>query len=380
EKAVTLSNLLFNSNDDFTSSDDESLSNEDVPDDNFKIYSIPLFEFDDEIISKFVSENSNADIESFFPSPIPNEDSDSHMKEIDLFLTLDDPMPPSIEDDDDSKRDILIHEELLDNYSLSLPENESFRFDIPSSSRPPAKPPDDNIGILNIKMMGDISEQKDVLEDKVKIYSNHLFEFDNEYISSDVNPLFDEVLGDIKDSYVSNLDEPDLFVTPLFDANEDKCFDPGDDVTEIKLLLHCDPSTPKMKNEWKKNLYDTLIDDLMTEDKVFDPGIWMEIFSLTYVRLPFKHRRYLFFTYVIRIFLPYFTYPVDSSFLLSSGSEDTIFDPDIFTFHLEPVASHRSVTFMCFNAYSNFLNESPMEICSSTRFDPNITMIWGESS
>nr|GEV18645.1 hypothetical protein [Tanacetum cinerariifolium] len=27
---------------------------------------------------EFVSENSNADIESFFPSPIPNEDSDSH--------------------------------------------------------------------------------------------------------------------------------------------------------------------------------------------------------------------------------------------------------------------------------------------------------------
>nr|GEY66175.1 hypothetical protein [Tanacetum cinerariifolium] len=30
------------------------------------------------------------------------------------------------------------------------------------------------------------------------------------------------------------------------DANEDKCFDPGDDVDEIELLLHRDPSTPKM--------------------------------------------------------------------------------------------------------------------------------------
>nr|GFC09297.1 hypothetical protein [Tanacetum cinerariifolium] len=56
--------------------------------------------------------------------------------------------------------DILILEELLDNYSLSLPENESFYFDIPSFSRPPAKPPDGNTEILNIKMMGDISEQK----------------------------------------------------------------------------------------------------------------------------------------------------------------------------------------------------------------------------
>nr|GFA47865.1 hypothetical protein [Tanacetum cinerariifolium] len=110
---------------------------------------------------EFVSNNSDPDIESFSPSPIPVEDSDSHMEEIDLSFNLDDPMPPSIEeDDDDSERDILILEELLDNYSLSLPVNESFNFDIPSFSRPPAKPPDGNTGILNIKMMGDISDQK----------------------------------------------------------------------------------------------------------------------------------------------------------------------------------------------------------------------------
>nr|GEW96339.1 hypothetical protein [Tanacetum cinerariifolium] len=91
---------------------------------------------------EFVSKNSNAKIESFYPSPIPIEDSDSLIDEIDLSITLDDPIPPGIEEDDyDSERDILILEELLDNYSLSLLENESFHFDIPSSSRPPAKPP-----------------------------------------------------------------------------------------------------------------------------------------------------------------------------------------------------------------------------------------------
>nr|GEY05355.1 hypothetical protein [Tanacetum cinerariifolium] len=92
---------------------------------------------------EIVSDNSNADIESFFPSPIPNEDSDSHMEEIDLSFNPDNPMPPGIEDDDyDSGRDIPILEELLDNYSLSLYENESYHFDIPSPYRPPAKPPD----------------------------------------------------------------------------------------------------------------------------------------------------------------------------------------------------------------------------------------------
>ncbi|GJY81219.1 reverse transcriptase domain-containing protein [Tanacetum coccineum] len=37
------------------------------------------------------------------------------------------------------------------------------------------------------------------------------------------------------------------------------------------------------------------------------------------------------FTFVIQTFLPYLTYPVDSLFLFSSKSEDTIFDPDIST-------------------------------------------------
>nr|GEV03247.1 hypothetical protein [Tanacetum cinerariifolium] len=55
EKVVTFSNPLFNSNDDFTSSDDESLSDEDVSDSNFKIYLNPLFEFDDEYISSDVN-------------------------------------------------------------------------------------------------------------------------------------------------------------------------------------------------------------------------------------------------------------------------------------------------------------------------------------
>nr|GFC49752.1 hypothetical protein [Tanacetum cinerariifolium] len=73
---------------------------------------------------EFVSDNSNAETESFSPSPIPNEHSDPFMEEIDLFLTPDDLIPPSIEDDDDdSERDILIYEELLDKYSLSLHVN-----------------------------------------------------------------------------------------------------------------------------------------------------------------------------------------------------------------------------------------------------------------
>ncbi|GKD18447.1 hypothetical protein Tco_1207605 [Tanacetum coccineum] len=131
---------------------------------------------------------------------------------------------------------------------------------------------------------------EDVSEDNMKIYSNPLFKFNDKYISNDVNPLFDEVLEDIecKDSYDSNLDESTFLVTPLLDSNKDECFTPSDDV---EFLLHRDPSTPMIsvvsilegftdkppleenddlfdleskKNEWKKILYDDLIDDLIS--------------------------------------------------------------------------------------------------------------------
>nr|GEY83486.1 hypothetical protein [Tanacetum cinerariifolium] len=180
-------------------SDNDSFSDEDIPN---EIYSNPLFdeeiisikidsnhlnvEYDliesllnqdysiissfkidyllDEFVEEIDSENSDAAIESFSPSPIPDKDSDSLMEEIDLSLTPDDSMSPGIENDDyESEGDILILEELLSNDSLSLPENESFLFYIPSSPRPPAKPPNDdeiepNSGILTVKVVGDISE------------------------------------------------------------------------------------------------------------------------------------------------------------------------------------------------------------------------------
>ncbi|GJT34871.1 hypothetical protein Tco_0925290, partial [Tanacetum coccineum] len=102
--------------------------------------------------------------------PIHVEDSDSLIEEIDLFLDPDDLIPPGIESDDyDSKGDILFLEELLSNDSLSLPETESFHFnhyDVPSSPRPPAKPPYDGIffdfeldtGVLTTKVVEDISK------------------------------------------------------------------------------------------------------------------------------------------------------------------------------------------------------------------------------
>ncbi|GKC28180.1 hypothetical protein Tco_1035474 [Tanacetum coccineum] len=102
EKSVTFFNPLFYSNDDFTSSDDESLSDEDFPED-VKIYSNPLFEFDNEYISSDInplfdevledikcedSYDSNLDESTFLVTPLSNsnEDEFSHSLENDIKL------------------------------------------------------------------------------------------------------------------------------------------------------------------------------------------------------------------------------------------------------------------------------------------------------
>nr|GFC72579.1 hypothetical protein [Tanacetum cinerariifolium] len=101
----------------FPKSDDQSCSDEDVLE---KIVSKPLPEEEIHLTKRLlydnssprppeeiVSDNSNADIESFSPSHISNLDSDPLMEEIDLSFNPDDPMPSGIEDDDyDSGRDI----------------------------------------------------------------------------------------------------------------------------------------------------------------------------------------------------------------------------------------------------------------------------------
>nr|GEV91707.1 hypothetical protein [Tanacetum cinerariifolium] len=112
--------------------------------------------------------------DSFSPSPILVKDSDFLIEEMDLFCTPDNPMPPGIVDEDyDSKRDILIRKDLPRNNTLSFAEKESFHFDIPLFYRPPAKPPDGDTGILNIKMMGDIYDQKAFMHKLMITFASH---------------------------------------------------------------------------------------------------------------------------------------------------------------------------------------------------------------
>ncbi|GKB39660.1 hypothetical protein Tco_0884602 [Tanacetum coccineum] len=108
EKPVTFSNPLFDSNDDFTSSNDESLSDEDVPEDNVKIYSNPLFKFNDEYISSDVnplldevledieckvSYDSNLDESNFLVIPLFDSNEDECLTPVDEIEFLPHPDP-----------------------------------------------------------------------------------------------------------------------------------------------------------------------------------------------------------------------------------------------------------------------------------------------
>ncbi|GKB82728.1 hypothetical protein Tco_0949623 [Tanacetum coccineum] len=91
-KFATLSNPLFDSNDDFTSSDDELLSDEDVSEDNVKIYSNPLFEFDDEYIS--------SDVNPLFDEVLENiESKDYYVSNLDESALLVTPLSDVNEDE-----------------------------------------------------------------------------------------------------------------------------------------------------------------------------------------------------------------------------------------------------------------------------------------
>nr|GEW17427.1 hypothetical protein [Tanacetum cinerariifolium] len=73
------------------------------------------------------------------------------------------------------------------------------------------------------------------------------------------------------------------------------------------------------------------------------------------------------FAYVVWIFLPSLSYSVALQYLLSFGNEDAIFDPGISICHsFMSDVSHRSGTFIKFNVYPKHLNECPMEILFST--------------
>ncbi|GJR36654.1 hypothetical protein Tco_1212338 [Tanacetum coccineum] len=123
---------------------------------------------------------------------------------------------------------------IMGNEELStIPEKESDEF-IKSSVEdliPIPRESEDTSGSDSKSILPSSDDFSPIFEEKSVTFSNPLLDSNDDFTSSDDESLSDEdVLEDdieSKESYVSNLDEPDLLVIPFSDANEDEGFDPG---------------------------------------------------------------------------------------------------------------------------------------------------------
>ncbi|GJS83264.1 hypothetical protein Tco_0749805 [Tanacetum coccineum] len=114
-------------------------------------------------------------------------------------------------------------------------------------------------------------------------FSNPLFDSNDDFTSSDDESLSDEDVSEdknieSKDSYVSNLDEPALLVTPLSDANEDECFDPGGEIDEIDAFLDMDISMD-IENGYHDSEGDIIyFKSLLIKDTILNlpPGVFLD--------------------------------------------------------------------------------------------------------
>ncbi|GJV58254.1 hypothetical protein Tco_1459259 [Tanacetum coccineum] len=259
---TTFSNPLFDSNDDFTSSDDKSLSNEDVPKENFKMYSNPLFD-DEEIISTKIDPHSfNA--ESNLIESLLNRDTlidsspkfDYLLEEFSGELAHIDPIPPGIEEADfDLEEEIRLVENLsYDNSSPRPPEecnseNVDTIIESPSPSPIPVEDSDSHMEEIDLFLASDDSMPPGIENDDYD--SEGDIRFLEELLSNDPLPL-PKIESSNLDHYYDPSSprpppeppdveicfdvEPDTIVKNDFEElNEDECFDPWGSQTTPRI-------------------------------------------------------------------------------------------------------------------------------------------------
>ncbi|GKE28089.1 hypothetical protein Tco_1443473 [Tanacetum coccineum] len=141
-------------------------------------------------------------------------------------------------------------------------------------------------------------------------YDSFLFE-----VEPDQGGLTSVVMDEISDNSTNDplLELPE-FESFHFDLYDDPSFPrPPPEPPDVEICLNFEPDAPVINNF-----------DELNEDEYFDPK-GSEINVSQNVEDDDS------FIFVIRTFLPHRTYPVESPFLLFTGSENTIFDPGIST-------------------------------------------------
>ncbi|GJT30339.1 hypothetical protein Tco_0910614 [Tanacetum coccineum] len=170
--------------------------------------------------SNHFSSGSTTPLSNSRPSLTSFETSDSLLEVFADELALLDPFPPRNEDVDfeaDLREiELLLNSDPSTDFSPKITIDPNPQRFINEPALVCLPPPGDDESFL----------KEDVQEEIFQVYSNPLFEFDDNYNSSDINSFFNEILEDVKskDSNVSNFDE-------------DKCFDPGGEIDKIDAFL-----------------------------------------------------------------------------------------------------------------------------------------------
>nr|GEU83261.1 hypothetical protein [Tanacetum cinerariifolium] len=302
---TTFSNPFFKDNDDLDSSNDESLPKEDVPAEEFKVYSNPFFD-EDEINSDKLDPHC-FNVESDFVESLLNRDTfiDSSSK-FDFSGELAHVNPEIPESDFDFKKEIHLSENLLYVNSTSQP-SEELNADEERIKREHAK-------YLNRMEMFTINPRP-----RPTMNANPIIEFH----SSLPIPVQDI---DSQREEIDIVTETDDVLPPSVE-NEDS----EGEIDVIEELLS-DNSITFTEDEASDSDYqdDPSVPQPLPEppDAEFETDSEKEIPVVMNEKDEFDDD-YFPFMFVIRIFLPYlFCSKMFISFL-SVESEDTIFDPGI---------------------------------------------------
>ncbi|GKF56210.1 hypothetical protein Tco_0166550, partial [Tanacetum coccineum] len=220
-------------------------------------------------------------------------------------------------------QDVILREKLV-NISLLIANIESLK-DNPSPDRVFKSPSSFHIHVTDSDSFFEKSDTSFSYSDnslpELETFSDHTEDTRSGSTTTHANnsfPEYDSFLFEVEPDQgglisivISNNSNDPLLELPEFESfHFDPSFPrPPPEPPDVKIRLIIEPNAPVINNF-----------DELNEDECFDP-------EGDEINVEYDDS----FIFVIRTFLPFLTYPMDSPFLCSFRSEDTIFDPSIST-------------------------------------------------
>nr|GEY64882.1 hypothetical protein [Tanacetum cinerariifolium] len=314
--------IVINSNDDISSSDDDSLYNENIE-------CIEASPYDSEVASLEVVEIVIPEVKEIEDDNLREKLTNVHLLIANIKALKDNPTPSFellTKSSSTSSKSFL---EKTNTFHNSLPEFENFCFDLE-----------------------EISSGSTTTDSDISLPDYEVFYFDDDHIE-EISSSSTTTHSDI------SLSEYDSFT---FDLSNDQC--PPTDRSDFANEEFVDELA---------HIISLLEYDFFYFRDLPDPGELISIFnseirenlSTTCVNLRIEDDHSPLLAYVVWIFLAYLTYPVIPPYLYPFGNEDTIFDRGITINHFysfKPGLSHRCEAFKKFNTHRSHLNEWPMII------------------